>query len=113
MIMSDAEATPEGTVDPGRTDRLTVLESPHSTWMFDESERQFCRVAKGASFTDAMEWRPYDRLIIQPDSEAFLVFLDAAGTRLLRARRLDSRRDEGEVTQELSLDELRSLTHPD
>lgn len=79
--------------------------------MFDEGEREFCRIDRDAPGTTA-EWRPYDRLIIQSDSDAFLVFLDAAGSRVLRARRHVAPCNECEITQEFSADELNSLSNP-
>ena len=98
--------------DAGRAERLLVLESHNSTWLFDEVDHLFARVRRGGSLESAMTWRSYDRLIIQADSEAFLVFLDHAGTRLLRARRHVVPCNACDVTQEFSLEELRALTNP-
>lgn len=78
--------------------------------MFDELDRVFARVTRGDD--GPLDWRPYDRLIIQPDSEAFLIFLDAAGSRLLRGRRHVEPCNQCEVTQEFSLEDLRALIHP-
>ena len=41
-----------------------------------------------AFFTD---WRSYDHIIVDDSTVAFLVFLDAAGTRILRSKRHDGR----------------------
>ena len=110
MVTSENSATTARRADVGRVDRLRVLESHNSTWMFDETDRMFCRVTRGDD--GPMDWRPYDRLVIQPDSDAFLIFLDAAGTRLLRARRHVEPCNQCDVTQEFSLEDLAALTHP-
>jgi|GEM_PF-947033 hypothetical protein len=93
---------------------FVVLESCHSTWMFDPDNKRFCRVLKGSlgSSSVATQWRPYDRLVLHPDSDAFVVFLDASGTRLLRSWRHTAHCDQcgGEVTAELSLADLRRVT---
>jgi hypothetical protein len=113
MITSDPfAAAPTVEYDAGRADRLRVLESHNSTWMFDEVDHEFCRVPRGSDEGAPTVWRRYDRLIIQPDSDAFLVFLDAAGSRLLRGRQHVAPCNECEVTQEFSIEELRSLTNP-
>ena len=80
--------------------------------MFDEVDHQFCRVPRGRDEDAPTVWRGYDRLIIQADSDAFLVFLDAAGTRVMRGRRHTAPCNECDVTQEFSIEALRSLTHP-
>ncbi len=93
---------------------FVVLESCHSTWMFDPDNKRFCRVLKGplGSSSVATEWRAYDRLVLHPESDAFVVFLDASGTRLLRSWRHTAHCDQcgGEVTAELSLADLRRVT---
>jgi len=93
--------------------RFVVLESCHSTWLFDTADRRFCRVLKGGRVGSAVttEWRPYDRLVLQDDSDAFVVFLDASGTRLLRSWRHTARCDQcgGDVTAEMSLEDLRRV----
>lgn len=92
---------------------FVVLESCHSTWMFDPEHHRFCRVLKGplVSSSVATGWRPYHRLVLHPDSDAFVVFLDASGTRLLRSWRHTAHCDQcgGEVTAELSLADLRRV----
>lgn len=94
--------------------RFLTLESCHSTWLFDLEDRRFCRVLKSSALanTVATDWRPYDRLVVHPSSDAFVIFLDDRGTRLLRSWRHTAgcTRCEGEVTTQLSLDELRRLT---
>jgi hypothetical protein len=103
----------EGEVASAWSGRFVVLESCHSTWLFDTSDRRFCRVLKGPHIGSAVttEWRPYDRLVLQDDSDAFVVFLDASGTRLLRSWRHTARCDQcgGDVTAEMSLEDLRRV----
>ncbi|HUZ21015.1 MAG TPA: hypothetical protein VMU75_10650 [Acidimicrobiales bacterium] len=90
-----------------------VLESCHSTWLFDTKDKRFCRVLKGPRMESsvATEWRSYDRLVLHPDSDAFVVFLDASGTRLLRSWRHTARCDQcgGDATAEMSLEDLRRV----
>ncbi|MCU1495625.1 MAG: hypothetical protein JWO62_3389 [Acidimicrobiaceae bacterium] len=92
---------------------FVVLESCHSTWLFDPVEHRFCRVLKGPRVVSsvATQWRPYDHLVLHPDSDAFVVFLDSSGTRLLRSWRHTAHCDQcgGEVTAELSLEDLRRV----
>jgi hypothetical protein len=94
-------------------EQFLVLESCHSTWLFDTTEHRFCRVLKGPRLdaSVATEWRHYDRLVLHPNSDAFVVFLDASGTRLLRSWRHTARCEQcgGNVTAEMSLDDLRRV----
>jgi hypothetical protein len=94
--------------------RFLALESCHSTWLFDLADRRFCRVLKSSALVSsvATDWRPYDRLVVHPSSDAFVVFLDSSGTKLLRSWRHTSRCDrcDGEVTAQMSLEELRRVT---
>ncbi len=94
-------------------ERFLVLESCHSTWLFDTVERRFCRVLKGPRLDSpvATEWRHFDRLVLHPESDAFVVFLDASGTRLLRSWRHTARCEQcgGNVTGEMSLADLRRV----
>lgn len=91
-----------------------VLESCHSTWLFDTKSHRFCRVLKGPHIESSVAtgWRGYDRLVVHPDSDAFVVFLDASGTRLLRSWRHTARCEQcgGNATGELSLADLRKVT---
>jgi hypothetical protein len=88
-----------------------VLESCHSTWLFDEINHRFCRVVKATVLDDVVttEWRDYDHLVLQEDSSAFVVFLDSRGTRLLRAwlHETACKQCGREDTGEMSLDDLR------
>lgn len=90
-----------------------VLESCHSTWLFDTERLRFRRVLKGLdvdSHPASTGWRPYFGLDIDPVSESFVVLLNPEGTRLLRSwRHVDHcTQCGGEATGELSLEELRS-----
>ena len=90
-----------------------VLESCHSTWLFDTDRMRFRRVLKGLdvdSHPASTGWRPYFGLDIDPVSESFVVLLNQEGTRLLRSWRHVEHCAQcgGEATGELSLEELRS-----
>lgn len=90
-----------------------VLESCHSTWLFDTERMRFRRILKGVEMESrhaATGWRPYYGLDVDPLSESFVVRLNPEGTRLLRSWRHVDRCSQcgGQATTELSLDELRS-----
>ncbi len=92
-----------------------VLESCHSTWLFDVANKRFRRALKGLDVDPsvaATDWRPYERLELSEGSEAFVVVLNAAGTRRIRSwRHIDGcAQCEGEQTGELSLEDLRRLS---
>jgi hypothetical protein len=108
-LFHTASADPDLLGEVGATVR--VLESHHSKWIFDEAGRCFARIPKHADPAAPVEWRPYDRLIVQEDVDAFLIFLDHDGSRVIRARRHEPPFATGEVTEEFSVEELRSLTH--
>jgi hypothetical protein len=101
-------------VFPDRREELFVIESCHSTWVFDRAHHRYRRIVKGALLSENVptEWRNFDRLVLQDDSLAFVVFLDASGSRVLRSWRHTARCDRcgGEVTAEMSLDELRNFS---
>ena len=94
----------------------TVLESCHSTWIFDPERMRFRRILKGLDL-DARNastgWRPYFGLELDPLSESFVVLLNPEGTRLLRSWRHVERCPQcgGDSTVELSVEELRSATY--
>lgn len=93
-----------------------VLDSCHSTWLFDVANHRFRRVLKGLDVDPSLattEWRSYERLELSEGSEAFVVVLNPAGTSLVRSwRHVDGcEQCEGERTSELSLEDLRRLTH--
>jgi hypothetical protein len=94
-----------------------VLDSCHSTWLFDASAKRFRRILKGLDVDPALaatEWREYERLEFAEDSDAFVVVLNAAGTRRIRSWRHGDGCDqcEGERTTELSLEDIRRLARP-
>lgn len=103
-----------GAVTDGDQTEFFVLESCHSTWVFDTPRRRFRRVLKGLELDprDASTgWRDYHSLDIDETTGRFVVVLNEAGNRLIRSRRhvehcLDCGAD---VTSELSLDELHLL----
>jgi hypothetical protein len=100
--------------DAGSPDRFVVIESCHSTWLFDTADRRFCRVVRNGTHPAEVptDWRSYDRLVVDDHSDAFVVFLDATGTRLLRSWRhgADCEHCHRDVTAEMSLADLRRLT---
>jgi hypothetical protein len=94
--------------------RFLALESCHSTWFFDLEDQRFCRVLKSSALPSsvATDWRPYDRLVVHPSSDAFVVFLDSTGTKLLRSWRHTTHCDRcgEEFTSQMSLEDLRRVT---
>jgi hypothetical protein len=94
-------------------DSLFVLESCHSTWIFDTDRLRFRRILKGLALdahAATTSWRPYFGLEIDPVSESFVVLLNPEGSRLLRSWRHVEHCPQcgGNQTAELSLEELRS-----
>jgi hypothetical protein len=74
------------------TDIVTV-ESCHSTWIFDSHRLRFRRVLKGTEAGGepvTTGWRPYYRLEAPADSEAFTVYLNLSGSRLISSWRHDA-----------------------
>src|ERR1700761_5840967 len=68
----------------------TTIESCHSTWIFDTDRMRFRRMLKGTEVGGepvVTGWRSYDRLEDHPGSETFTVYLNAAGTRMIRSWR--------------------------
>jgi hypothetical protein len=92
-----------------------ILESCHSTWVFDTQAMRFRRVLKGVEVAERFvvtAWRPYYGLDVDPDSESFWVWLNPEGTRLLSSwrHRRDCAQCGEQLTGQLSLDELRMAT---
>jgi hypothetical protein len=90
----------------------TILESCHSTWIFDTDRLRFRRVLKDITVGQhavTTTWRPYSRIDIDPSGESFVVILNAAGSRLIRSWRHspDCAQCAGRHTTELSLQEIR------
>ena len=93
-----------------------VLESCHSTWVFDPAGMRFCRILKGievAHRTVSTEWRPYWDLEFHPRDETFTVYLNVTRTRLIRSWRHTQHclQCGGHETSELSLDDIRDAVH--
>ena len=92
-----------------------VLESCHSTWLFDAKRMRFRRVLKGLDLdarAASTAWRPYFGLELDPVSESFVVMLNPEGTRLLRSWRHVDHCSQcgGEATAELSVEELKKVS---
>lgn len=65
-----------------------VLESCHSTWVFDVERHRFCRTPRGSQLTGAhTAWQHYHALELDEHSDRFVVVLNEAGTRLLQSWR--------------------------
>ncbi|MGD0748927.1 MAG: hypothetical protein ABSB68_14060 [Acidimicrobiales bacterium] len=93
-----------------------ILESCHSTWVFDSARMRFCRILKGIEFAKrsvSTEWRPYWDLEINPGDETFTVYLNATRTRVIRSWRhtKDCVQCGGHETTELSLEDIRHAVH--
>jgi hypothetical protein len=93
-----------------------ILESCHSTWIFDREHKQFCRILKGLEVADrpvTTEWRSYSELHLDPRTESFTVYLNATHTRQVRSWRHTRDCDQcgGHETAELSLDDIRRVVH--
>ncbi len=105
-MITDVEA-------PLVADATLVLESCHSTWLFDTDRMRFRRILKGLDLdahAASTQWRAYFGLELDPVSESFVVLLNPEGTRLLRSWRHVEHCPQcgGEATAELSVEELRS-----
>ncbi len=92
---------------------MVILESCHSTWLFDTDRMRFRRILKGVevdAHNASTSWRDYYGLELDPLSESFVVLLNPDGTRLLRSWRHVEHCSQcgGEATGELSVDDLRS-----
>ncbi len=93
-----------------------ILESCHSTWVFDSTRMQFCRILKGievAHRSVSTDWRPYWDLEINPHEETFTVYLNVARTRLIQSWRHthDCVQCGLHETTELSLEDIRHAVH--
>ena len=91
---------------------LIILESCHSTWIFDSRQLRFCRILKGIEVRHrrvSTEWRTYWDLEVDAGDGSFTVYLDEGRTRLIRSWRHTPNCTEcgGHETRELSLDDVR------
>ena len=67
---------------------VTVVESCHSTWVFDSRRKEYRRILKGiesAQRTVSTAWRPFWSLALDPDDEGFTVYLNPSRSRLIRS----------------------------
>ena len=93
--------------------RTTTLESCHSIWVFDEEQMRFRRILKGIEVSDGpvtTAWRPFHHLLVDEDSEAFTVVLNAEGTRMIRSWRHtgDCSQCTTQHTSQVSLSDVRA-----
>jgi len=89
-----------------------IVESCHSTWIFDAERMRFRRVLKDVTVgfrPVATGWRPYSQLQFDPLGETFTVLLTPDGSRRIRTRHhAYPCRDCGNpATSEFSLEEIR------
>jgi hypothetical protein len=91
---------------------FTIIESCHSTWIFDLARLRYCRVLKGIEVSHQpvhTDWRPYELLETDPMTETFCVWLNSSGSRRIRSWRHTPQctqcRDHD--TSELSLSDIR------
>jgi hypothetical protein len=95
---------------------VLVLESCHSTWIFDPVRLEFCRILKGvevASRSVVTKWRPYWQVQLDPEAEGFTVYLNASGTRLIRSWRhaTNCKQCGASATAELSAQDVHRIIH--
>ena len=93
-----------------------VLESCHSTWVFEVDRMRFCRVLKGIEVSDravSTDWRSYSHLEVDAEGETFTVYLNVERTRMVRSWRHigDCTQCSGNQTIELSMEELHHAIH--
>ena len=91
-----------------------VIESCHSTWIFDADRLRFRRILRGTEVGGqpvVTGWRSYSRLVVEADSETFTVILNVAGSRMIRSWRHDAGCTQcgQHMTSEMSLDKLRAV----
>ncbi len=90
-----------------------LFESCNSTWVFDTDHMRFRRILKGIDVEGrrvVTQWRQYYGLETREGSEAFTVFLNPQGTRLIRSFRHTHECTQcgGNVTAEVSVEEIRA-----
>ena len=93
-----------------------VVESCHSTWIFEPRHLRFRRILKGIEVGQrsvATEWRPYWQVQLDSEGEGFTVFLNSSHTRLIRSwRHTRSCNQCGACdTAELSLEDIHLTLH--
>lgn len=85
MVLYEKEIQPE--IEVGGM-VIRVLESCHSTWVFEPGRMRFRRVPRGTRLdmpSPESDWTPYHRLELEPSSGAFAVGLNEDGTRVMRS----------------------------
>lgn len=104
-----ASPAPHFGTAPTTEGELVVLESCHSTWVFDFGRMRFRRILKERR-TAPTAWVPFYGLELDDGRESFVILLNPSGSRLMRSWRhlAHCAQCGGEATTELSLDELRS-----
>jgi hypothetical protein len=90
-----------------------TIESCHSTWIFDADRMRFRRILKGTEVAGqpvVTGWRSYARLEDPPDSETFTVYLNEAGSRMIRSWRhaADCAQCNEHLTTSMSLEKVRA-----
>ncbi len=90
-----------------------IFESCHATWIFDIETMRFRRILKGVEVDGhpiATKWRAFYGLEFDEKSESFTVLLNPRHTKLIRSWRHTHNCTQcgGQVTAELSLEELRA-----
>jgi hypothetical protein len=93
-----------------------IIESCRSTWIFETGRGLFRRVLKETEADPhrvVTPWRRYYGLVVDPDSESFVVLLNPGGTRLWSSWRhvSDCPQCGGHATAELCLDDIRMQAH--
>jgi hypothetical protein len=93
-----------------------TIESCHSTWIFDTGRIRFCRILKGTEVGGqpvVTGWRSYSKLEDHPDSETFTVYLNDAGTRMIRSWRheADCAQCNEHRTTAMSLEKVRAAVN--
>jgi hypothetical protein len=107
---SEGASVPQASSHAGNDPQ--VIESCNSTWLFDETRLRFRRVPKGTSLdvpATPDDWERYYSLELDDDSDAFVVTLNEAGTRLLRSYRhtVPCPHCDANATAELSLEAVK------
>jgi len=92
---------------------LFTMESCHSTWIFDPVKRRYRRVLKGIELRGNLvmtDWHRYYRLDLDRKFGSFVVWLNAGGTQVLRARRHTKHCEQCDqhTTAKVSLHDIRS-----
>ena len=95
---------------------VLVVESCHSTWIFDPRLLRFRRILKGVEVghrSVATDWRPYWQVQLDSEGDGFTVFLNSSHTRLIRSWRhtRSCRQCGASDTAELSLEDIHLTLH--